>query len=294
MNDAGAFQASLGKRLLDDGWRQCSLVRPDPAHLDMIPAHLGFDASRERMMLVTQSCSICGVSRNNERFVEAMVVQMLPKILPDHNQARKGAVVRNLVLAVSNSLNYEGILCDIDRRCFIPRELLAGWSRDEVNVVSEELAAFQGWMAKYYARVAVPTELVKRFERSGFQEAMKTALKRHFNKNGTGLRVHEVVDRIYIDWEPDDELPIGDTYDVSLIIACKFEFEHLVDDVAEQILKVPHFSNDQLSLEGIKMDAPDFFWIGNLTFGAIHGFRRLGTWDALTGLEDYTSAIKTD
>lgn len=289
MDDAGA---SIGGRLLEAGWRQCSLVRPNPAHLDLIPAHLTFDPLRERLMLVTQSCSICGVGRDNERFVEVMVVEMLPEILPAHGQAQKGAMVRELVLAVSNSRDCRGLRCNIDRRCFVPRELLLGLGRDEATLEAGQLAAFQGWMAKYYARIAVPTELVERFKRSGFQKAMQKALEKRFIKDGTGPRVHQVIDRIYIRWEPDEEISSAKIYKVWLIIACTPE--HMVDAVDERILAVPHFSGDELAREGVEMNEPDVRWVGNVTLLAIDGYSRLGSWDALTGLEDHASAARSE
>lgn len=292
MNDEGASEASLGGRLLEAGWRQCSLVMPDPAHLDSIPAHLRFDPSCERLMLATQSCSICGVSRDNERFVEAMVVEMLPEILPAHGQAQKGAKVRELVLVVSNSRACRGLRCNIDRRCFLPRELLLGWSRDEATVDAAQLAVFQGWMAKYYARVAVPTELVERLKRSGFQKAMQKALEKRFTKDGTGSRVHEAIDRIYVKWEPDGEISSAMTYKVWLIIAC--EHEHMVEAVDERVVAVPHFSGDELAREGVEMNEPDVRWVGNVTLLAINGYSRLGSWDALTGLEDHASAARSE
>ena len=292
MNDAADSPESLGKRLLDAGWRQCSLVKPDPAHLGLIPVHLEFEPSRERLMLVTQSCSICGESRNNERFVEAMIVEMLPKLLPDHGQSRKGAMVRELVVPVSGSPGYEGLRCDIDRRCFVSRTSLLGWSRDEAVVETAHLLAFQGWMARYYARVAVPTELVSRLERAGFHKAMKKVLEKRFTEDGSGPRVHEVIDRIYIKWKPDDELPDDADYEVWLIIACKDEGR--VEAVDERILALPFFSGGKVSREGASMDEPAVKWVGNIVLGSIEGYTRLGSWDALTGLEDHASAARSE
>lgn len=291
--DADEFPASLGSRLLADGWRQCSLIRPDAAHFRLLPPGVEFDPSRERLMLVTQSCSICGPSPKNERFVEVMVVEMLPEILSRHGQARKGAMTRELVLDVTKSPDYCGLRCDIDRRFFLPRERLLSCKRDEALVEPRQLLNFQGWMAKYYARVAVPTELVERLKRSGFQDAMKKALDRRFSQDGKGPRLHEAINRIYIRWEPDDELGRDEgAYTVWLIVAC--DSEDLVEDVDQRILEVPHFSNDELAREGVDLKEPKVVWAGNLTLLAVDGYSRLGSWDALTGLEDHALVARSE
>lgn len=224
-------------------------------------------------MIVTQSCSVCGGSPNNERYVEVIVVELLSQILSHHGNARRGAMTRELVLPISGTPGIAARRCDIDRRCFLPRARLPAYTLDDLRIDDEQLSAFQGWMARYYVRIAVPTELVERLSACGFLKNMGKALEKRVVDRGA--RVHQEIDRIYIHWEPNRELPTTDTYTVSFIIVCSEEAS--VEQVEERILAIPNFEDGKMSVGGVEIKETKVVWIGNLTLLATRGFYRFGT-----------------
>ena len=106
------------------------------------------------------------------------------------------------------------------RRAFIPRELLLGEEIAELSLRPSEIRAFQGWMARFYSRIAMPETLVARLRASGgISSTIKNVLLAPLNRTPC----HNGVEAFYVRWDPDRDLAANENYDLQLVIACRDE-----------------------------------------------------------------------
>lgn len=286
---AEATQPGLGTTLLQAGWRQCSLFSLTDGDLDQLPGYMFSEAGSDWLMVCTQSCSVCSDDHVREPNVEIMAVTLIPELLPSHKQARSGAMVRELIIRVQGSGVAEAVSCDISRRTFIARSKLLPLTPHAAAVVPDDVMSFQGWMARFYARLALPTELGWRLRTSGLLDAMRKLLK---GKTADGAEVHLGIDRFYVRCPEAAELPSSEPYPMDIMIVC-------VDDATREhvdraIQGLPMLAPEMMSRHGITMEVPDVKVLDEVTLKDIRGYSRLSDWDALSGMADFAASMRRD
>lgn len=284
---AEAMQPGLGMVLLQAGWRQCSLFSLAGGDLDELPVYMSSGAGPGWFMVCTQSCSVCSDDHVREPNVEVMAVTLIPELLASHRQARSGAMVRELVVRIQGSGMAAAVSCDISRRTFIARSRLLALVPHAAVVVPEDAMSFQGWMARFYARLALPTELGRRLRASGLLDAMRKLLK---GKTADGADVHLGVDRFYVRCLEAAELPSSEPYQLDIMVVCIDDGTREHVDRALQAL--PVLAPEQMSRHGITMDVPDVKVLDEVTLKDIRGYSRLNDWDALSGMADFAASMR--
>lgn len=281
-------QSGLGTMLLQAGWRQCSLFTPTVQNPCELPGYMEFDPSSDRLMLCTQSCSVCSEDEAREPLVEVMAVVPVGILTPQHKQAQTGALVRELVIRTESDPAIQALTCDAGRRAFIGRRTLLKWSPDQARVVPEDATAFQGWMARLYNRLALPNELGFRLRASGLLDAVRKMLKGKIGPK----QVHEGVDRFYVVCKQTAELARDEPYAMDIIIVCTDEGcrEHV--DRAIQVM--PMLQPGGMARHGISMAIPDVKMLDEVTLKDIRGYTRLNDWDALSGMADFAESTRRD
>ena len=284
---AEATQPGLGTMLLQARWRQCSLFSLATGDLGQLPGYMAFEAGSDWLMICTQSCSVCSDDHVREPNVEIMAVTIIPALHSAHKQARSGAMVRELIIRVQDSDMAEAVLCDISRRTFIARSKLLSLTPYAAAVVPDDAISFQGWMARFYARLALPTELGRRLRASGLLDAMRKLLR---GKMADGREVHLGVDRFYVRCPETAELPSSEPYLVDVMIVC-------IDDIAREhidraVQRLPALAPGEMSRHAITMDMPDVKVLDEVTLRDIRGYSRLNDWDAMSGMADFAASMR--
>ncbi|WP_369126542.1 hypothetical protein [Dankookia rubra] len=73
----------------------------------------------------------------------------------------------------------------------------------EIQVLEAALKAFQGWIARYYARIALPDELDRRLHKRQFHKKVEKAFGRTLLDGTEDYKVHTDIEKVYIAWSPD-------------------------------------------------------------------------------------------
>ena len=284
-------EVELGQALERAGWRQCSVFRAEPSAL---PPALKFDPTTEWLALCTQSCSICGIGASAEPVVEVIVATPLDIYKPDAPGA-KGHLIRELHVQADGIPEHQALRFDITRRAFLPRNSLAALAPSEVMLSGAGVESFQGWMARYYARIALPGELVARMKKGGKASVHRLVQKAlEANIIDTSLncyRASKDVYRFYIDFVPRADIPGDQNYRIKVLVACTtekakqhflYELSGLVSGVRGAELK-----------NGIVMDDPDVETVDNITLGQVKGMQILTMWDHLSGLDEAAQGARS-
>ncbi len=265
-----------------DSWYQCGVFRP--ADDSDIPGYLAFDPTTEWLVICTQTCSICGPAAIAEPRIEVVVGTPLAAYDPK-NQAALGKRVATLHLKFEEGAAFAGISLDLGRRAFIPREKLLDAVRENAPISLSTLAAFQGWMSRYYSRIAMPDALVKRIRANnpnGIQRRVLKLLNHYLVENNRLERyqVHSEVSRFYIGWSPDKELPGDQPYTLKLLVVCTTKRTKEYLEVELEPLRSGIGSSELVNQ--IAMEAPEVKIGDNVTAGDTHGMKRFSEWDELS------------
>ena len=276
-----------------DDWNQCSVFRPsDPAQL---PGYLGFDPATEWLFICTQTCSICGPGSSAEPRIEVIVGKPLAEYDPK-SQAALGKKVASLHLRFEEGAEFVAIALDISRRAFLPREVLGSGVRAKTPISISTLGAFQGWMARYYSRIAMPDALVKRIRaenRNGIQRRVLKLLNQHLPlDDGLGrYQVHSEVSRFYVGWSPDKELPGDQPYILKLLVVCTTERTKKHLEVELEDLESGMGSKELVN--GIAMTAPEVRVGDNVTDADKHNMKRFSEWDELSSASEMLGVLRS-
>lgn len=271
--DQGGFDHSRALRLLEAGWRQGSLFRPE----EDLP---GFDPQAEWLVVCTQSCSIVSESLAKDPHVEVAVAKELKSLNARAPQAT-GKDVRRFHLPVSGR-KFQAVEIDINRRHFLPRQVLLDISAGRYQAEESAVRAMAGWLARYYSRIALPNELVRRAKLRLFP-AVSAALQTEW---GAG-RLHVAVPAIYVKWEPNDEVGEGSPYKVTALFLCK---DRGVADALGGHLGEPLAPfEDEGGHDGIEVNWESVS-IDETFMSAVDGFSRLTEWDYLSDLGELASS----
>ena len=276
------FGANQAEKILNAGWRQGTPFRP-PAGF---PIDKSYDAVTEWLIVCTQSCSVVSDSLEKNPAIEVVAAKTLDTFNPKSQEAR-GKNVRHFQLPVSGILGVKAFQCDINRRFAIPREALLRFTpEDGVIVSAEDARSLAGWIARYYTRIALPNELVRRLQdRRGLFEIVKKALEK---KMSDDKPLHSGINGIFIRWEPDAELAprfasSTDLYRIDLIFLCEeAEAETLLEQSLQSELE--RFTDDG-GHDGIYL-----MWDSKRTsttfVSEIAAYSRLSEWDYLSNLAE--------
>lgn len=270
-----ASDGEAARRLLAAGWRQCTLCVP-PQGFRIDPS-ITIDPATERLIVCTQSCSVCSPRFNVDPRVEVAVVKLEPRY-HERSPEAKGSNFRKLMLPIEGSAAIQAIVCDVNRRAFVDRRALLGWQPDPVLRVGDRARdMFQGWLARYYIRIAMPDTLVARMKMAGIHAQVKTVLEAALD----GEPLHASVPGIYVRWSPNDELDDGQYYDVSILFACDDEDTvRRIDEALETTMNAlkspgPH---------GILLKSFEVATTDGVTLKQANQYKRLTEWDELTEL----------
>lgn len=194
---AGILADEQLKKLSDAGWRQGALLRVSD---DILEYCVGLSAG-DLAIVCTQSCSLLNPSLGKFPNVEVMAASRLPdgKYKANDDLAR-GKVVNELHLRLDQPAN-GAISIDLNRRYFVPRDLLLKRVPAEESVSARLVPALAAWIARSYTRVALPDALVVRLK--PLVERIGNVLKR---KRASGARLSEHAKEIFVKWTPDSEL----------------------------------------------------------------------------------------
>jgi hypothetical protein len=269
-----AFGEEQANALLEAGWRQCQIFRPN--------ATLPYHEVDVFFVVFTQSCSVVSPSITRDPFVEIGIGRPLAKFQSKCQQAR-GRDVRKYHLPI-NGPDFEALEIDINSRQFVNRELLLGIEHSGLTVSDQARRDFAGWIARYYFRIALPNELVARL-RILILEKLKQFLE---SKDGNPpAQRHEQVAGIWIRYSPDEELPKSKDYDVSFLILC--DEPEIAEDYDRKLLDL--FGSQSLSVDGITFNF-DVSPSGEIMLTDLNGWIRFTDWDYLSGMGD-AAAIPT-
>jgi hypothetical protein len=258
------------KRLLDAGWRQAIAFRAPAQFSVPIP----FDRDNEWLVVCTQTCSVVSERFTVDPFIEVVAAKPISKYNPRSPEAT-GKNARQFSLPLVGG---EAVQCDINRRCFIDREMFLGIEPDLSIQVLAAAKGFAGWISRYYTRVAWPNALVDRAKApGGLYESVKAALAHPFGDKGP---LSDWVSAIYVNWKPDDELSEAQgAYQVSMRFLC----DNLEADTALGALLCEALDRFEAGHDGITLQ-----WdvkAKRTTFVTdLDGYYRLSEWDYLTDL----------
>ncbi|NKE45153.1 hypothetical protein HB662_10210 [Roseomonas frigidaquae] len=244
----------------------------------MLPSHLSYAPDSELLLIGTQTCSLAGAGA--EPSFEVVVASPLPEFKEDTDSAR-GRRTRYIELPVEGSPSIAGVALDVSRRAILPRECLGGMELLPLRVPDLSAKAFQGWMARYYARIALPDALIKRLEKRQFQKRLSKA-KSH--KLLDGLNRYDVssdIHRIYMTWSPDAEILPAEDYTVGVLIVCgrRGTEKYLLEELAGLASGV----KGKPLVNGLIMDDPDVQLASEVKLEDTLRMRLFTALDELTG-----------
>jgi hypothetical protein len=268
------FGETEARQILNAGWRQGSIFRP-PASF---PVPVQFDRDCELLVVCTQSCTLVSPNLPTSPHIEFIVAKPVDKYHPKSDEAT-GKNLHCFHLPISGIPNTEAVACDINRRFFVGRAVCLSHSPDlDFTTLGEGVRNFAGWIMRYYTRIALPDELVRR-AKLGLFACIKNALN---DKLEGGDKLSNGIYKIYIDWTPDLDLQDG-FYKVYILFLCA---DVGTDIRLNSLLGVPlePFTDDD-GHDGIKLE----YESKNTTetfVSELVGYKRLTEWDYLSNLGD--------
>ena len=268
-------------------WRQCSLCEPtDPS---ILPGTLAYDSGKDLLLIATQTCSLVG--KGAEPAFEVAAVSLVEGFDPQAPEA-KGKITRYLQLPLDGDAPGRGIRVDVSRRAILPSALLRQMRPAEIQVPEAALKAFQGWIARYYARIALPDELDRRLHKRQFHKKVEKAFGRTLLDGTEDYRVHTDVDRVYIAWSPDRELQGDEVYGVKVLIVCRRPAtrDYLLQELsglASGVKKAP-------LVNGVRMDDPDVMLAKDVTLEHTSKMTRFTAFDEFSALAEVARAMGDD
>lgn len=280
-SETAEFGETEAELILKAGWRQGTAFQP-PAD---VPVDASYDSKTEWLVVCTQSCGVVSPRLDVDPAIEVVVAKPVSKFQAKSPQAT-GKNLRSFHLPVAGIPGAEALQCDINRRFSIPRRwLLKIAPTANVKVSVGDARNLAGWLSRYYTRLALPNELVRRTRVSGLFEIIEKALK---YKMADGQPLHHFSDGIYVHFEPDEELPPTDVYRLSLLFLFSSreagdKFERQLADQLEPFAKTEGHGGISLQFDN---------GVTSETFvSQLSAYSRLSEWDYLSGLADVAEDI---
>ena len=192
-----------------------------------------------------------------------------------------------LQVSVGGLEGYAGLEVDVGRRAFLSKKAFERQKPTSIMFPDESLKLFQGWMSRYYSRVALPEELVKRLragkKNNSIHERVEAALKQNILSRERHRRAYEDVHRIYVYCDKMVELPRSESYHLTLLFVCthKDAMKHLSEALAGLAFGVRGRPNDI----GIVMSEPEVLMSDDVTLDHVKDMWWMTAWDNISGLD---------
>jgi hypothetical protein len=271
------FGEEQAETLLRSGWRQCQIFAPTPEVGDM-------GAEGEYWVLCTQSCTVVSPCLIRDPLVEIAKARPLAKYSAKSGEAR-GRNVRKFHLPVGDA-SFEALEININSRRFINRETLLRISPASFSVTDGARRNFAGWIARYYTRIALPNELVKRLNVTILGK-LEPFLKGKLDDGSAAVR-HEEIASMWIKFTPDAELSQGNDYDVELMMLCD---DPKTAEVMDKALESEVFESRTLTLDGVGLSF-EVMPTNEMLLSDLNGWHRFTEWDYFSGMGE-AAAIPT-
>jgi hypothetical protein len=268
------------RSLIEAGWRQGSIFRP-PADFHLDP-RIAFKHEQEWLIVCTQSCSVCSMRFDADPVVEVAAATPQSKFNARSPEA-KGKNARRLMLPLSGSDALSAIVCDVNRRTFIERRCFLQWRPNASIRLSESARkTFQGWLARYYTRIALPNSLVTRLAtKGGLFDQVRAAMG-----SDQDNPLHLGIPGIYVRWKPDEEVSDTEVYTFSLLLACDDETtQRCITERLEDALQPFRAAGGS---HGIFLANLDVETTDGITLKHANEYQRLSEWDELSELGSVT------
>lgn len=265
------FGEEEAHQILQAGWRQGRVFRPPLGY----PLPVPFDYENEWLVVCTQSCTVVSADLDRDPHIEFLVAKPAAHYKANSPEAT-GKNQRRFHLPVSGLPGVTSLECDINRRFFEPRALCLSNPPDVNIVVSEDAVRnLAGWISRYYTRVALPNELVRRAK--GLFGIIKEALR---DNTRNGEMLSNSIDKILVRWSPDTELPNG-LYKIDILFLCADGASDLrLNSLLE--VRLQQFTEKD-GHDGIKLTYENT--VRSQTFlSQLDGYKRLSEWDYLSNL----------
>lgn len=253
-----SFGRAQAEALLKAGWRQGALFASN--EWIQLP-----DDQEALIVVLTQSCTVVSSRLESDPHVEVALARRKESFNPK-DQSALGKNARKLLLPVTAD-GFQAVEIDINSRKLLPRELLLNFAPTGPQLSEHDARKIGGWMARYYARVALPNTLVDRIRDQAF-EAIKKCLKAHHDGGPLHVRTRSAL----IDWTPDDE---EGPYHVRITMICH---DQSASEALDRAIggKVVTEAGDEITVDVVSADA---------TFiSELEGRTRLSEWDYLSDL----------
>lgn len=280
-SETPAFGNTEAEQISVAGWRQ-GVPFQVPASLQIDAA---YDAVTEWLVICTQSCTVVSPSLENDPAVEVVIGKILGTFNPKSREAT-GRNVRRFQFPVTGIPGVEAFECNINRRFSFPREKLLQFRPPEgVMVSAKDAKNLAGWISRYYTRIALPDELVRRSKiKGGLFDRVRKALNQ---KMDDGEPVYTAIDGIFIRWEPGAEparlsYP-SDPYRLDLIFLCeRGEADTLLGESLTRDLE--QFTDDA-GHDGLEVMF-DTRQTSQTFVSELSAYNRLSEWDYFSNLAD--------
>ncbi|MFS8111662.1 hypothetical protein QD460_08065 [Rhizobium jaguaris] len=262
------------EQLQNAGWQQCSSFHPKAE----IGSELGLPEGAV-LLVLTQSCSIVSAPLKRDPAVELIVATKFPGKFNPRSPEAKGANARKFLLELRNGDVAVPYTLDIYQRYTFPREKLLAFAPDGPICSKEDSIRVANWVARFYNRSALPTELVSRLKAGNFQGKVADILSTNFEESP----LHEQVEVIYGNWDPDDE--VG-PYHLQLdILVRSIDAQDYALEIFKKVFELPTLVLHIESIAGVAVDI-EVLEYGQVTLADLDNRRRITEWDLLSGLLD--------
>jgi hypothetical protein len=252
--------------LLKAGWAQCQIFRPTAA--------LPHNDGSIFFVVCTQSCTVVSPNLSRDPFVE--IAEGRPVSYRAKSYQARGKDVTKFHLPVDGA-DFEALEININSRRFMKRELLIATQHAGFTVSNRARRDFAAWIARYYSRIALPSELVRRLRTTILMKLEQFLAA----KSGSPPEArHEQIANIWIRFQPDTELTNGITYEVELLFIC--DEPEIAEKYDRELLQL--FGDQSLSIDNIEfrfsVNSADETRLSDL-----NGWQRFTDWDYLSGMD---------
>ncbi len=265
------FGEEQANALLKAGWVQCQIFRPT--------ADLRHNDEDVFFVVCTQSCTVVSPDLSRDPFVEIAEGRRLETFRAKSPQA-VGKDVRKFHLPIGQA-DFPALEIDINSRRFVRRELLIKIQHAGFTVSDVARRNFAAWIARYYSRIALPNELVRRL-RTTILGKLSSFLKA---KTGSPSEArHDQIKSVWICFQPNTELLSGIAYDIKLLLVC--DEPEIAEEYDRELLQL--FGGQALAIDDIEFS----FEVNSLNetrLSDLNGWQRFTEWDYLSGLDDAIS-----
>ena len=162
----------------------------------------------------------------------------------------------------------------MNTRFFAARQHLAKAQRIEISIDEKSRVGLAEWLGRYYTRITLPDELVRRLKQSILPSIGKVLKARPTDGDS---QFHNEVSSLHIDFHPDAELTDSEKYTVKIMILCDdAKSAEAIDGKLVDTLGGESTCLDGLTFE-LSVNSRDAVLLSDLD-----GYRRYTEWDQVS------------